>query len=173
VASLEKGQYYGNPRNHFWPILAAALERTCPESYAERLGLLEAGSLALWDVIGSCERQGSLDEAILGESANDLLGFLAAHPSIRRVGLNGGKAALSFRATTCPELRAADFEIDRRLSWRPMALGGRTITLVRLPSTSPVPTRDFRSAEDRLPPWSAFIRETGGDHVTGMGGQSR
>ena len=36
VKSLDKQEYYGNPQNHFWPIVERLLGivRTCP--YAER-----------------------------------------------------------------------------------------------------------------------------------------
>lgn len=34
VQSLERAQYYGNPRNHFWPMLAMILGEECPRSIA-------------------------------------------------------------------------------------------------------------------------------------------
>lgn len=62
--SLEKQQYYGNPRNHFWPIISELLETTIPDEYAKRIALLENNSIGLWDTIEACEREGSLDAAI-------------------------------------------------------------------------------------------------------------
>ena len=163
VLSLESGQYYGNPRNHFWPLLAACLGPVgaggqappCPDAYSERLALLEGAGLALWDVIASCERQGSLDENIGEEKANPILSFLEGLPGIEAIGLNGGKAATSFRSHFCPGL--SDLAIGRPAEWRPKALDGRVLVLERLPSTSPIPTRDYRGLEDKEPIWKVFL----------------
>ena len=41
VASLQAGQYYGHPRNHFWPLMAALLDEDLPAlPYAQRLARL-------------------------------------------------------------------------------------------------------------------------------------
>ncbi len=163
--SLSGGQYYGNHRNHFWPMVAGILSRArgealappCPPDYASRLRLLEEGGIALWDVIGSCEREGSLDEAIVAEEPNGIPGFLRAHPSILAIGLNGGKAAASFRKHFCPALGARPFAMGKPVEWKDGAPGGLGLTLVRLPSTSPIPTRDYRSASDKEGMWEDFI----------------
>jgi len=62
VASLQAQQYYGHPRNHFWPILAAlwALDLT-HASYAQRIKAVRAHGLGIWDVYARCRREGSLD----------------------------------------------------------------------------------------------------------------
>ena len=39
--SLEKQQYYGNPRNHFWPIMGELLQIAIPNDYTERIALLK------------------------------------------------------------------------------------------------------------------------------------
>ncbi|UZM99347.1 hypothetical protein OL548_02865 [Lysinibacillus sp. MHQ-1] len=39
--SLVKQQYYGNPRNHFWPIIGQLLQVEVPEDYCERIALLK------------------------------------------------------------------------------------------------------------------------------------
>lgn len=97
IASLEAGQYYAHPRNAFWPIMGA-LYGVGPElPYAERVTALNANGVAVWDVLQSCVREGSLDTAIREEVPNDFADFFAVHPAIRRIGLNGGKAAASFR----------------------------------------------------------------------------
>jgi double-stranded uracil-DNA glycosylase len=96
VASLEAGQYYAHPRNAFWPIMGALFVAGPDLPYAERVAALTARRVAVWDVLQSCEREGSLDTAIRAELPNDFAAFFAAHPGIRRIGLNGGKAAASF-----------------------------------------------------------------------------
>ena len=40
VISLEKGQYYGNARNHFWEVLGIVLDESFPEEYRARVALL-------------------------------------------------------------------------------------------------------------------------------------
>ncbi|MFJ6265068.1 DNA-deoxyinosine glycosylase [Lysinibacillus xylanilyticus] len=46
--SLEKQQYYGNPRNHFWPIIGEILEMDVPQDYGQRLKLLKDHHIGLW-----------------------------------------------------------------------------------------------------------------------------
>src|SRR5688500_13438773 len=64
VRSLELRQYYGNPGNRFWRVSGHLLGFDPQASYAERIAGLARQRVALWDVLGSCRRRGSLDEAI-------------------------------------------------------------------------------------------------------------
>lgn len=99
LASLRANRYYAHPRNQFWPILGALLGFAPDEDYAQRVQVLQQAGIAVWDVLAECDRDGSLDSAIdrHSEFPNDIPGLLAAHPSIRRVLLNGRKAATSLR----------------------------------------------------------------------------
>lgn len=97
IASLEAGQYYAHPRNAFWPIMGALFGAGPDLPYTERTAQLSARGVAVWDVLQLCLREGSLDAAIRNEAPNDFGAFFAAHPHIRRIGLNGGKAAAGFR----------------------------------------------------------------------------
>ena len=54
--SLRLRQYYGHPRNHFWPLIAAIFDKSLPAAYAERERLLKRNRSALWDVLESAER---------------------------------------------------------------------------------------------------------------------
>lgn len=60
--SLEKQQYYGNPRNHFWPIMGELLQVNIPDNYEERLQLLRQAGIGLWDAIA---RALSLDPSFI------------------------------------------------------------------------------------------------------------
>jgi TDG/mug DNA glycosylase family protein len=138
VASLEAGGYYAHPRNAFWPIMGALYGAGPHLPYTERVAALKAAGVAVWDVLHACEREGSLDADIRGEVPNDFAAFLAAHPRIRLIGLNGGKAAASFRKfgarwlspgmdvhvlpSTSPAHAARGFE-DKCALWRAALLG--------------------------------------------------
>ncbi|MDP3460143.1 MAG: DNA-deoxyinosine glycosylase [Hyphomonas sp.] len=107
VASLEAGEDYAHPRNAFWPIMGALYGAGPDLPYAERMSVLRASGVAVWDVLQSCVREGSLDADIRAEVPNNFDAFFAAHPDIRRIGLNGGKAAASFRKYAVHYLPAA------------------------------------------------------------------
>ncbi|MFN7055020.1 DNA-deoxyinosine glycosylase [Hyphomonas sp.] len=97
AASLAAGQYYAHPRNAFWPVMGALFGAGPELAYAQRVRALIAARVAVWDVLSACVRPGSLDADITEEAPNDFAAFFAAHPRIRRIGLNGGKAAAVFR----------------------------------------------------------------------------
>ncbi len=123
VRSLEAGQYYAHPRNAFWKIIEAVLDIPAELPYAKRCDRLADSGVALWDVIGRCEREGSLDAAIRNATLqpNDFASFLADHPDLRHVFFNGGKAEEVFRRRVLPTLGER----------------GRQLRFTRLPSTSP------------------------------------
>jgi len=96
--SLAQAQYYAHPRNRFWPLMAALCGFPAGLDYHERMSALGGTGIGLWDVIGQCCRRGSLDADIVrgSEVANDLPSLWRAHPGIRAVAFNGGKAAQAF-----------------------------------------------------------------------------
>ena len=95
--SLAKRQYYGHPRNAFWPIMARLCDRELPEDYALRKAMLLDAGIALWDVCGECEREGSLDSNICHEKPNRINELLRSYPSIRAIAFNGQGAARLYR----------------------------------------------------------------------------
>lgn len=121
-ASLRAGQYYAHPRNAFWFIMAGLTGVPADAPYAARLAGLRRAGIALWDVLHACEREGSLDAAIVDATSvpNDFERFFRAHPGIRRVLFNGAKAEQCFR---------------RQVLGRQAVPDG--LQLERLPSTSP------------------------------------
>jgi hypoxanthine-DNA glycosylase len=94
VLSLETGQYYGNPRNAFWPITAELFGFDASAPYETRLTALQSAGVALWDVLQACRRIGSADAKIDPNSvvANDFRQLFTDYPSITKVCFNGSAA---------------------------------------------------------------------------------
>jgi len=94
--SLQRQEYYGNPRNQFWKIMGIifSFPSEFPDlPYQERLDLLTRDGIAIWDVVASCSRKRSSDSSICDVIPNDIRGFLREHPSIRCIVLNGKTGA--------------------------------------------------------------------------------
>lgn len=140
-ASLLADRYYAHPRNAFWPIMGELLGAGPAQPYEIRLQKLTAAGIALWDVIAACERPGSLDADIVGQTVrpNDFVGFLARYPEIDRIYFNGAAAEQAFRRHVLP-----------RLVERPLRLH-------RLPSTSPA--HAARNYADKLAAWSIIVAQ--------------
>jgi TDG/mug DNA glycosylase family protein len=92
VRSLERREYYGNPRNRFWAVVEELFAIPPALPYPERTRLLTKKRVALWDVVRCCTREGSADSRIRQAVPNDIAGFARAHPAIRLVALNGSTA---------------------------------------------------------------------------------
>ncbi|MBU6474415.1 MAG: DNA-deoxyinosine glycosylase [Alphaproteobacteria bacterium] len=125
VKSLEERQYYAHPRNSFWRIMGLLFEAPVA-SYAERRALIKGNALALWDVLKSCTRRGSLDADIRNAEANDFAAFLKKHSGISRVFFNGAMAEKEFRKRVLPllpEKTAARLELKRLPSTSPAYAG--------------------------------------------------
>jgi TDG/mug DNA glycosylase family protein len=97
VQSLLKNQYYGHDRNSFWRVIYALYGAPYDEHYDRRIMFLRKHRIALWDVIQSCQRQGSLDTNIKQPVINDFPRFFAEYPRISRVFFNGRKAYALFK----------------------------------------------------------------------------
>lgn len=100
VASLTAQEYYGHPRNQFWPLLSAVLnDDLVGLPYAARLTALLSHGVGLWDVLAGCERSGSLDSAIRNPLVNQFDLLQQRCPALMRVCFNGktsGKFADQF-----------------------------------------------------------------------------
>lgn len=137
VASLQAQQYYGHPRNHFWPLLSAiwGLDLTALP-YRRRLAELRRRGLGLWDVYASCRRAGSLDQAIEDAELNDLASLRRRAPQLQLVAHNGGESARAMR-----HIRALGLPVQR------------------LPSSSPA--NASWSFERKLQAWRAAFQAAG------------
>lgn len=140
VASLKAQQYYGNERNYLWRILYALFEEREPDAaYEARLAFAARHGIALWDVIEACDRPGSLDSDIKDAVPNDIPGLLRTYPNIRTLVCNGAKshAELLKHYGDDPEVASRD--------------------VLKLPSTSPIPTPKYRGLAERLEAWRAIV----------------
>jgi hypoxanthine-DNA glycosylase len=94
VKSRESAFFYGYKQNRFWQVVASVLGEKTPNSIEEKKKLILGNNLALWDVIGKCEIEGSADSTIKNVTANDLTIILNNAP-IDRIFVNG-KTALKY-----------------------------------------------------------------------------
>ena len=93
AASLAAAQYYAHPQNQFWRILGAVLDEPLAAlPYAERLPRVLLHGVGIWDVLGACDRAGSLDSAIRNAHANDFAALRRHAPRLAHVLFNGQAA---------------------------------------------------------------------------------
>lgn len=91
VKSRENNFYYGHPQNRFWKLLALLTKEAVPVTIKEKKELLLKHGIAIWDVICSCEIEGSSDSSIKNVEPNNLDCILEASP-IKDIFGNGAKA---------------------------------------------------------------------------------
>ena len=94
VKSREAGFFYGHPQNRFWKVTSAVFAETVPKTIEEKKSFLLRNNIALWDVIRSCDIDGSSDASIRNVVPNDLTEILQA-ADIREIYVNG-KTALKY-----------------------------------------------------------------------------
>jgi TDG/mug DNA glycosylase family protein len=107
--SLRKGQYYGHGRNGFWHVIYALFGEAYEQDYEKRTEFLLEHNIALWDVVKSCEREGSLDSHIKDPVINDFTGFFKEHPNIKHVFFNGQKAYGLFKRNIGFDFKGVSF----------------------------------------------------------------
>lgn len=132
--SLRKQEYYAHPQNRFWRVMSTVVGEPLPEGYEESCEMLLRHGVALWDVIRFAEREGSLDASIKNPAPNDFDAFFARYPGIRRVVLNGDKAAAMFKKH----------------------FGHIAVETVKVPSTSPARANLTLDEKTRL--WKAAFK---------------
>lgn len=134
VMSLKKKQYYGHPQNHFWPIIYSLLELPLPSSYEQRVQEVIDNRIAIWDVAASCDREGSNDSAIRNATANDFHNLLPRLLELQLICFNGTKA---------------------RDLWKKHVgdIAPASVSFVTLPSSSPIPTKYFKTISQKLTAW--------------------
>jgi hypoxanthine-DNA glycosylase len=121
--SLETNQYYAHPRNSFWFIIGSLFDIEQNYNYTKRVNLLQQKGVAVWDVLKTCVREGSLDSAIQESTilANDFQSFYSNYPTIKYVFFNGSKAQMVYQKQVQASLSKQFMDLE----------------YFRLPSTSP------------------------------------
>lgn len=129
--SLQRRQYYANARNLFWDMMGQVCEKKMDGDYDRRINILKEKGIALWDVLKSCNRHGSLDANIRRGfyEVNDFKTFLAEH-EFKIIFFNGKKAEAIFARI-------------------PPIILPKLPPLKILPSTSPANARIPRDVKDR------------------------
>ena len=102
VKSREAAFFYGHPQNRFWAVTAAVFGCEKPTTINEKKEFILSNGLALWDVIGKCEIEGSADSTIKNVTANDLSIILDSCP-IERIFVNGRTAEKYYIKYTYPK----------------------------------------------------------------------
>jgi TDG/mug DNA glycosylase family protein len=143
--SLETGEYYAQPRNAFWRIMAELVGPSPEPCYEHRKRQLIERGIALWDVLASGYRAGSLDSAIQLSTAvpNDFTAFFNTHKNIQLICFNGGRAAKIYKDKVLSDLPVNMQRIPRQV----------------LPSTSPA--HAAMRFEQKLSCWRMVMREGG------------
>ena len=139
-ASLRAGEYYAHPRNYFWRMMGALISLDPESPYEQRIHALKSARIAVWDVLHSCTREGSLDTSIdkVSQISNDFQVFFARHANITRVFFNGSAAEQIYRRNVLPGLKV------QRLEY------------LRLPSTSPA--NASIPFERKLEAWKSILQ---------------
>ena len=134
VKTREMGFFYGHPQNRFWKVIASVFNSDIPETLSEKKAFLKRHHIALWDVIGSCDIEGSSDSSIENAAANDI-SVILDQAEIRGVFVNGKTAEKYYRKY-----------IEQKTG----------ITAACLPSTSPA--NAAWSLDKLVKTWSESIR---------------
>ena len=102
VKSREQMFFYGHPQNRFWKVVSKVFDDEVPTTVPEKKLFLKKHNLALWDVIGSCDIEGSSDSSIENVKANDI-SLILDSAKIDRVFVNGKTAEKYYRKYIEPQ----------------------------------------------------------------------
>lgn len=111
VKSREVNFFYGHPQNRFWKVIAVVYGEKTPNSIEEKKSFLLRNRIAVWDVIKSCDIEGSADSSIKNVVPNDLNRILN-QAEIEHIFLNGKKAEQLYK-------KYMEKEIDRKAECLP------------------------------------------------------
>ena len=88
VKSREIAFYYGNKQNRFWRTICGYFGEQIPETTQGKREFLQRRNIALWDMVVSCEIEGSADSSIKNVEIADLSEIFKT-ANIEKILLNG------------------------------------------------------------------------------------
>lgn len=88
VKSRESRFFYGHPQNRFWKVVSSVFDEETPVTIPEKKEFLLRNHIAVWDVIRSCDIEGSADSTIRNVTPNDL-SIILEHADIKAIFVNG------------------------------------------------------------------------------------
>ena len=132
--SLREQKYYANPNNQFWNIIYYLFAAPFDVNYSRRIQFIQERGIALWDVIKTCHREGSLDSKIKDETVNDFNHLFSVYPNLEIVAFNGTKAYDTYK--------------------KKVGLSLSGVAYLQLPSTSPANTIGL---EKKLNQWKVIL----------------
>jgi len=140
VVSLQAVQYYANPRNAFWAIIAELFGIDIDCGYPSRVEQISQLPLILWDTLKACHREGSLDSKILKQQleANNIAGLLGQYSGLRAIAFNGAASEKYFNQLEKHRLPA-----------------NHQLELIKLPSTSPA--NAAMNFDQKLSAWKQLL----------------
>ena len=89
--SRELGFYYMHPQNRFWRIISDLLKEEVPNTIEAKKDFLKRNKIALWDVLDSCDINGSSDSSIKNPKVNDIK-KLITKTDVKYIFVTGKKA---------------------------------------------------------------------------------
>lgn len=101
VRSREQGFFYGHPQNRFWKVISDVCGESVPRTIEQKKDLLLRQGIALWDVVASCDIQGSSDSSMRNVKVNDIASLLEQAP-ITAIFVNGTTAEKYYNRLILP-----------------------------------------------------------------------
>ena len=95
VKSREINFYYAHPQNRFWRVLSKVIKKDEPITIGEKRRFLLDNNIAIWDVVKSCDIEGSSDSSICDVEINDI-DTLLKKTRIKSIYFNGKTAYTYF-----------------------------------------------------------------------------
>lgn len=135
VKSREGKFFYHHPQNRFWKVLSIMFCCETPDTIEKKKEMLFNNRIAVWDVIASCEIEGSSDSSIKNVIPNNLDEVLS-RTEIMRIYTNGATASRLYKKYCYGQTKIQD---------------------IKLPSTSPA--NAAYSLDRLLKEWSVILED--------------
>ena len=91
LKSRDYGFYYMHKQNRFWKVISDIFDDKFPDSLSDKKEFLRKNKIALWDVLESCDIEGSSDSSIKNPKVNDIKSLILG-TDIKYIFVTGKKA---------------------------------------------------------------------------------